>query len=267
MSPPSDFVRQLQREVAEHPAVCHPFLAKVASRPMSRRAWLAFGQHLHPHVHFFIPYMEFLLLNTFDMNAKVLMAKILLDEYGEFSGSVSHPELFRRFIVAAGGEGADRSLFETPLDPATVEMVETHVRLCRDDPFLVGLGAIGPAHELAITRMFPALVDGLRISGFSEEERRFFSLHVEHDEEHAGLLEIAITDLAQTEAHQAQVRYGLQVSLRARDALWSAMDRRMTAVDDGRPPPPGGPTLRELTRPFDTVPDTFWPLLAAKTRS
>lgn len=258
----SEFVRQIQRQVKEHPAVNHPFLEKVTTTPMSRAAWAAFAAQLHPHVHFFIPYMEHLLFSTFDMNAKLLTAKVLLDEYGEFSGAVSHPELFRRFVVAAGGEGADHALFSTPLDPATIDMVETHVRLCRDEPFLVGIGAIGPAHELAITHMFPKLVEGLRVSGFDEEERRFFSLHVEHDVEHADLLDVAISQMARTEEQQAQVRAGMEASLKARYALWSAMDRRMTAIEEGREPPPTGRTLAELTVGHKNVPDRLWSFVA-----
>src|SRR5262245_13278582 len=110
MSDTKKFLEELNDEVRHHAAVNHSFLELVASRPFSKRAWLGFAQQLYPHVHFFIPYMEEMLLNTFDMNAKLIVAKILLDEYGEDAGGKSHPELFRRFARACGGTAADASL-------------------------------------------------------------------------------------------------------------------------------------------------------------
>jgi pyrroloquinoline quinone (PQQ) biosynthesis protein C len=259
----ASFIEELNREVYAHPAVNHPFLERVASKPFSKEAWLAFGHQLYPHVHFFIPYMEELLLNTFDVGAKLIVAKILLDEYGEDAAGDSHPELFRRFIRAAGGEEADQAALTTPLDPASIDMVQSHMRLCRDEPFLHGLGAIGPAHELAITKMFPPLVEGLRSSGFNAKESEFFSLHVDHDEEHAAMLDEAVAMLARTEETQKQVRDGTLASLEKRYALWSAMERRMTAIDEGAPPPPTAATLVEITRDYKHVPDAFWPVSAA----
>src|SRR5678815_192642 len=128
MSETKKFLENLNAEVQRHPAINHSFLEMVASRPFSKRAWLGFAQQLYPHVHFFIPYMEDMLLNTFDMNAKLIVAKILLDEYGEDAGGKSHPELFRRFVRACGGAEADASLLKTPLDPVTIDLVETHMR-------------------------------------------------------------------------------------------------------------------------------------------
>jgi len=183
------FLLDLNEEVKRHPALHHSFLEMVSSRRFSKRAWLAFAQQLYPHVHFFIPYMEEMLLNTFDMNAKLIVAKILLDEYGEDAGGKSHPELFRRFVRACGDGEADATLLRTPLDQATIGMVETHMRICREEPFLVAIGAIGQAHEFAIAFLFPPLVKGLELAGFARGEIEFFTLHVEHDVEHSSMLE------------------------------------------------------------------------------
>lgn len=252
------FTAELEREVFAHQAIKHPFLQRVASAPFSREAWTAFATQLYPHVHFFIPYMEELLRNTHDCGAKLIVAKILLDEYGEDAAGDTHPELFLRFVRAAGGEAAVDRLFSAPIDPATADMVRTHMRLCQEEPFLVGLGAIGPAHELAITRMFPPLVEGVRLSGFDEREAEFFSLHVDHDHEHSRMLAEAVERLADTEEKKDQVRRGLRASLEKRVALWSAMERRMTAVEQGSPPPPTSETLPDLIRGYSHVPDRFW---------
>ena len=259
MTDTATFIKNLNEEVRAHPAINHSFMEMVRSRPFSKKAWLAFGQQLYPHVHFFIPYMEELLLNTFDMNAKLIVAKILLDEYGEDAGGKSHPELFRKYARACGGAEADASLLTTPLDPATIGMVETHIKLCRDDNFLAGIGAIGQAHEFAIAYLFPPLVKGLQLAGFGSNEIEFFSLHVDHDVEHSAMLDQAMIRVATTDEQCAHIRRGTLASLEARARLWSAMERRMVAIDSGEALPPTSRTLLEMTRGYKNVPETFWP--------
>lgn len=253
------FIKALNEEVASHVAVNHSFLKTVSTRAFSRAAWRGFARQLYPHVHFFIPYMEELLLNTFDMNAKLVVAKILLDEYGEDAAGDSHPELFRRFFRACQGSADDAVLLTSPLDQATVDLVTAHMRMCRDEDFLVGLGAIGPAHEYAITFMFPPIVTGLRLAGFTDKEIEFFILHVEHDVEHASMLDDSIAMFATSEETQAAIRRGAMASLAARDRLWSAMERRMVGIEEGAEPETTDTTVVDLTRNYKNVPETFWP--------
>lgn len=258
MAPVHSFIAELEREVLEHQAVNHSFLRRVSSTAFSREAWAEFATQLYPHVHFFIPYMEELLRNTNDCGAKLTTATILLDEYGADADGDTHPELMLRFVRAAGGQAAVDRLFSAPIDPAVIDMVDTHLDLCSREPFLVGLGAIGTAHELAITKMFPPLVEGVRISGFAERDIEFFTLHVAHDHEHARMLAESVVRMADTDEKKELVRRGTRASLAKRVALWSAMERRMIAIDEGRQPPPDGATLAELARRHPHVPDKFW---------
>jgi pyrroloquinoline quinone (PQQ) biosynthesis protein C len=262
MTTTKQYLKELQEDIKRHPAINHSFLEMVASRRFKKSTWLAFAQQLYPHVHFFIPYMEEMLLTTFDMNAKLIVAKILLDEYGEDAGGKSHPELFRRFVRGCdptAPASADASLLTTPLDASTVSLVETHMNLCRDEPFLVSIGAIGQAHEYAIAFLFPPLVKGMQLAGFTAEEIEFFALHVDHDVEHSSMLEDAMVKLAQTDADREQIRRGTMASLAARAALWTGMERRMVAVEEDGAAPATNKTLVDLTRAYRNVPDTFWP--------
>ncbi|MBA3502670.1 MAG: iron-containing redox enzyme family protein [Myxococcota bacterium] len=260
MSETLQFIKALNDEVRRHPAIHdNSFLKLVATKKFSKRAWLGFAQQLYPHVHFFIPYMEEMLLNTFDMNAKLIVAKILLDEYGEDAAGDSHPELFRQFVRACGGAEADASLLTTKLQPETITLVETHMRLCRDEKFLVGLGAIGQAHEFAIAYLFPPLVKGMELAGFTAEEMKFFSLHVDHDVEHSAMLDQAMVRLALTDDDREQIRRGTLASLEARKNLWAAMERRMVGIDNGDPPATSERSLVDVTRDYKNVPDHFWP--------
>jgi pyrroloquinoline quinone (PQQ) biosynthesis protein C len=260
MTTTADFIKQLNDEVRQHPAIKNnSFLEMVQTRKFSRKAWLAFAQQLYPHVHFFIPYMEELLLNTFDMNAKLIVAKILLDEYGEDAAGDSHPELFRQFVRACGGKEADESLLTTKLQPESIHLVETHMQLCRDEHFLVGIGTIGQAHEFAIAYLFPPLVKGMKLAGFSPEEMKFFDLHVEHDVEHSAMLDETMIRLAITDEDRQRIRKGTLASLAERQALWAAMERRMVGVDAGDPPATSDRSLLDVTKNYRNVPDMFWP--------
>lgn len=264
MTTTKQYLQGLHEDIKRHPAINHSFLEMVGSRKFKKSTWLAFAQQLYPHVHFFIPYMEEMLLTTFDMNAKLIVAKILLDEYGEDAGGKSHPELFRKFVRACdptptGSVANDASLLSTPLDASTVSLVETHMNLCRDEPFLVSIGAIGQAHEYAIAFLFPPLVKGMQLAGFEPNEIEFFSLHVDHDVEHSSMLEDAMVKLAQTDADREQIRRGTMASLAARAELWTGMQRRMVAVEDGKTAPTTNKALVDLTRAYRNVPDTFWP--------
>lgn len=252
------FLKNLNEEVQRHPAVNHSFLEMVSSRKFSRKAWLTFAQQLYPHCHFFIPYMEEMLLATFDMNAKLIVAKILLDEYGEDAGGKSHPELFRRFARACDPD-SDQTLLSTPLDPSTVTLVEKHMAICQHEPFLASIGAIGEAHEYAIGFLFPPIVKGMKLSGLADHEIEFFTLHVDHDVEHSQMLEEAMIRLATTDADRELIRKGTMMSLQCRADLWSGMQKRMLAVDNGEPLPPAGPTCADLTKNYKNVPATFWP--------
>lgn len=259
MGTAEDFIKQLGEDVTSHPAVNHSFLETVSTRKFSKEAWMAFAVQLYPHVHFFIPYMEELLLNTFDMKAKLVVAKILLDEYGEDAEGDSHPDMFRSFAKACN-PNSDDLLMDSPLDPATVNMVEEHMRLCRDENVLVGTGAIGQAHEYAIAYLFPPIVKGQKLTGFTKEESRFFSLHVEHDVEHSEMLVEAMKHLASSEKDWEDIRRGTLASLDARAKLWTAMENRMLAIDKGEAPPPcDSRTLRDMTKDYRNVPDVFWP--------
>lgn len=111
----------------------------------------------------------------------------------------------------------------SPVPDPALRFVETHRRIVRQDPFLVGLGAVGPGHEWAIPKMFEAIIPGLRRAGFSESEIGYFTLHVEQDGDHGAWLEEALARQATTDEARAQIRRGALASLEARGAFWDGV--------------------------------------------
>lgn len=222
---PTEFLAALRREVERHPAVNHPLLVRVAHVPFTREDYGVLARQHYALVGMFTQYLERLLLTAPDSRAKQWIAKVLVDEYGEGSDGKDHAELYREFVAAACGN-LD-ALERTPLHCAVTDFVEAHLRICANEPFLVGLGAIGPGHEWSIPRMFGYILRGLARAGFGNDEILYFRLHVLQDQDHGRWLEEALALYADTPLARAQIRRGALLSLEARARFWSGVQRKI----------------------------------------
>src|SRR5687768_4822002 len=176
------FLKELREEIRLHPAVNHIFLNRIATIPFTKQDFKIFGLQHYPLVNCFTTYMENLLVNAPDSEAKRWLAKVLVDEYGEGSDGADHSTLYFAYLRAAGVPAEE--IEHTVLSSYTVDFIKTQLVLTAERPFLLGLGAMGPGQEWAIPRMFDAIVPGLRRAGFQEEEIRYFWLHRDQDEDH-----------------------------------------------------------------------------------
>jgi pyrroloquinoline-quinone synthase len=221
----AEFLRDLRREVEEHPAVNHVFLMRVGTTPFTREDYKVFGLNHYPLVGTFCRYMEHLLLRAPDSESKSWIAKVLVDEYGEGSDGEDHAHLYRKYLTACGvGPGEEDT---EPLDPRVADFIREHLRIVTEEPFLVGLGALGPGHEWAIPRMFVPIIDGLRRAGFTEREIQYFTLHTLQDQDHGRWLEEALVRMVRTPEQAAQVRRGAMLSMAARMRFWDGVQSRV----------------------------------------
>lgn len=222
---PRVFLANLRRIIERHPAVNHPLLGRLSHVPFTREDYLVLATQHFPLVGMFTTYLEMLLFNAPDSDAKQWIAKVLVDEYGEGSEGKDHTQLYREYAISAGAD--DDTLFETPLHHDVTGFIEEHQRICLEEPFLVGLGAMGPGHEWSIPHMFPSIVRGLRTAGFQEEEIMYFTLHMEQDEDHGLWLEEALALYATTRKAQREIHRGTMLSLAARARFWSAVQHKV----------------------------------------
>jgi pyrroloquinoline quinone (PQQ) biosynthesis protein C len=170
------FLEGLRAEIESHPGVNHLFLNRCATAPFSREDYKVFGENHYPLVCVFTSYLERLLVRAEASDAKLWLAKVLVDEYGEGSEGHDHATLYGRFLRSCGSTIPDRPNAKVPA-PAH-DFIAEHRRIVNEEPFLVGLGAVGPGHEWAIPKMFHAVIPGLRRAGFTDEEIDYFTLHV-----------------------------------------------------------------------------------------
>ncbi|MCH9681725.1 MAG: iron-containing redox enzyme family protein [Deltaproteobacteria bacterium] len=222
---PRVFLARLRTLVRSHAAVNHPMLTRVAHVPFTREDFKVLGLQHYALVGMFTGYLERLLFTAPDSDAKQWLAKVLVDEYGEGSEGKDHTTLYREYLMAAGA--TEQELVQTPLHASVTDFVRSHLRLCTQEPFLVGLGAVGPGHEWSIPHMFPLLVRGLSRAGFTNEEIDYFRLHMLQDEDHGAWLEEALVLYAETREAQEQIYRGAMASLEARVRFWTGVQRKV----------------------------------------
>ena len=223
MTTAREFLAQLRIDIERHPGVNHLLLNRLATAPFSKQDYRVFAENHIPLVGVFTTYLEVLLLRAPDSEARLWLSKVLIDEYGEGSDGQDHATMYGHFLTAAGGSPTASRRRSVP-GPA-YRFVTTHQALVRDQPFLVGLGAVGPGHEWAIPKMFDAVIPGLRRARFSEDEIAYFTLHVEQDDDHGAWLEEALAGYAHSRQAQEQIHFGAMRSLDARKEFWDGVQR------------------------------------------
>ena len=192
--------------------------------------------------------MELLLLRAPTSEAKCWIAKVLVDEYGERSNGTDHAKAYRAFMHAAGIEPGTESDFA--LHPDVVEFIKEHYRICTEEPFLVGLGAVGPGHEWSIPTMFEHIIIGLKKAGFEDRDIDYWKMHLDQDEDHGAWLEEALVSYCDTEEACAQVRRGALLSLNAREQFWwGVMDKVNTELTKTVLPGVAPATAVDATQP------------------
>ncbi|MCB9763978.1 MAG: iron-containing redox enzyme family protein [Alphaproteobacteria bacterium] len=243
---PRAFLAALREEIEAHPAVNHLLLNRLATAPFSREDYRVLAENHYPLVCAFTTYLEVLVLRAPDSSARLWLTKVLVDEYGERSEGEDHAEHYGYFMRACGGDPA-RVQGEAVRTPA-LRFIREHQRLVREEPFLVGLGAVGPGHEWAIPKMFDAIIAGLRRAGLSEDEIGYFTLHCEQDCDHGAWLEEALARSTTTPEAQARVRQGALASLEARARFWDGVQRAIVQYRQPRAIRPDGARPRSTPR-------------------
>jgi len=218
------FIRSLEEEILQHPAVRHPFLKRFAAAPLTIRQIQIFGLQHYQLVRVFVNYMTNLLPKIPDTDAAALFRVVFDDEFGQHTPFRSHPALYRNFLKALGLEEGSWGRV-VPL-PEVAAFIENHMALTRDGDFLSGLGAVGPGHEFSIPAMFTELVTGIqRNTTLTDEAIEYFTLHIVEDKEHAVVFNKLISRHVQDEAGQTALRTGAMRSLALRKSFWDGLMR------------------------------------------
>src|SRR5438309_10525517 len=122
--------------------------------------------------------------NAEPRDVRELMLQNLWEEHGEGDDSRDHTALVAKFARALGATVED--IYDVEPIPESRQWIERILRVCREEPFVVGLAAISFGIEFRTQTM--ALLGQLYrdVCGLSEDDLAGSFLHLEADEEHAG---------------------------------------------------------------------------------
>ncbi|MBI2403565.1 MAG: iron-containing redox enzyme family protein [Gemmatimonadetes bacterium] len=216
----TDFLDELEREIALHPAVRHPFLQRFSRERLTLPQIQTYGLQHYQLVRVFLTYMTNLVARMPGSWAGTVLRSVFEDEFGQYTLFRSHVHLYQNFLRALGLHDEEWGRVEWLEE--TRNFIDGHLKLTQDGDVLMALGAIGPGHEYSIPLMFDSLLKGLRHStALTERDLEYFVMHIEEDRDHAVAFRRLIAPAAGTQTEKDRVRRGALFSLELRRHFWS----------------------------------------------
>ena len=161
--------------------------------------------------------------NAEPRDVRELMLENLLEEHGEGDPSRDHTALVAKFGRALGADIED--IYAVEPIPEGRQWIERILKVCRDEPFVVGLAAISFGIEFR-TQTMAFLGQIYRDQyGLSEDDLEFFFMHLEADEEHAGRAIDLVRKYCTTEELLERCKAGVREVLDATRDLAAGMER------------------------------------------
>jgi len=174
-------IDQLDRLIASHSILQHPFYQAWAMGELQREALMVYAWGYYPHVEAFLGYLEIALRKTEDPEIRRILLENLEEETGDHENQ-SHPELWLHF---AEGMGIGRSevLISEPI-PEVQKAIGIFQRLCQEDP-------VSALSALYVYESQQPEVSTLKIEGLQQHYQihapqtlSYFTVHQEADLRH-----------------------------------------------------------------------------------
>lgn len=218
------FIQELREEVFSHEAVNHPFLERFREGGLSEEQVRIFALHYYQHAKMFSHYIANIIPSIPYEGDRMVLVRNLSDEYGNLDPGKTHPALFRKFLAVLGFKERDWEGF-MPI-PEVTNYVDRMIWLTRHQPFLIGLGAVGPGVEWVIPTMFKKIVDGLVKSiNIENDNLEYWTSHIVLDVKHGDEATTVLMNYLDGKENQDMVRTGAMKSLEARKLLWDGFER------------------------------------------
>jgi len=199
------------------------FLSRCRNESVTRKELEVFLVQQHHYSRHFTRYLCALLVNLRSEEDRNALIENLFEEMGLGDlGSEPHSKIYRDMLAALGLNPAEQA----PL-PETTSLVESMLKLCSDSNPIVGLGAICLGAEAIVPHLYSQIMKGLLSAGFSEENLKFFPLHIEGDDEHAlTMKEIIDRELSKNPDEAKALKKSAEESIKCRAAFFEAISRK-----------------------------------------
>ncbi|MPZ15723.1 MAG: hypothetical protein GEU73_15095 [Chloroflexi bacterium] len=217
------FAEELYRVVAARHSKDHPIIGMIERGELSRDQLLGFAvqfYQLFPKI-FPKPIAALYARCPDDPDIERHLLENLIEEgSGQVSGSASHRDLFLEFGKTMGLSPEDLDAAE-PL-PETAALLNWREILFSQRPWIEAMAAQGYALEGTAAERMKRIVRGLRDRyEIPAEGMRYWTVHIEVEDEHGSVGATAIEKFAHTEETQAAVREAVQRTL---DVFWLFFD-------------------------------------------
>jgi pyrroloquinoline-quinone synthase len=227
--PVEQFLAELQAFIEEHHPKNSRMIQAIAGGTASMKALRQFAKEFYAYSAFSLRPFAALVSNAPDDLSLKLMLQNFAGEAG-FLGTPPHPVVFRDFATATGvtEEELDSHI---PL-PSTLGGMYALDHFLRG-PFDEAVAGFGFAIEGPAAAWGKMIHDGLRAHyDFDEQAMRFWVIHLEEDEEGAGLeaqhgenARRLMQRFAATPEQQTRIRKAFVYSALVFESFWSGMDQ------------------------------------------
>ncbi len=212
-----EFIEEIDRKIQKKHLLNHPFYQAWSEGRLSKETLKSYALSYFPHVEAFPTYLSALHSHTEDRKVRKELLKNLMEEEG---GTPNHPDLWATFAFSLGV--TQEELYNQPPCPEIAHLITTFRKICLEGSVEEGLAALY-AYESQIPPICISKIQGLKkyYNMQDPEAWRYFSVHIEADQEHAaverGLLEHFLRGEVKERVHAA-----VDAVL---DALWNFLSR------------------------------------------
>lgn len=199
----------------------HPYLARCREGRVTLDDLKRFLVQQGLYSRHFTRYLCALMANLPNNQDVLTLAENLFEELGFAPGHDQPHYLMYRDMLDGYGLLAN----EGAANPATAELVSTMFRLCRAPNPALGLGALYLGAEALVPAMYRDIASGFLWCGATEDDIKFFLVHIECDDGHSESMRKIMLDIAERDSSQLDLMIDAgEIAVAARMNFFSALD-------------------------------------------
>ncbi len=229
------FIKRISAEVLDSSAVNHPYLQVFSNGgfPNFNLALKDFAVQYGLYSASFIRCLSAVIEQLSNNEHKQTLLCNLAEEKGkmhdidlpeEIIASIQgqpHTRLYQRFQTAVGVDTASQKNYSH--SEIGQLWSKQFLQLCNENEY-VGVGAIGIGTELIVSSIYRQILKGLKAhSSLTVNERVFFDLHSQCDDDHAEQLLTIAEELAVDERSCQEIERGAMLAVNMRTMFWDQM--------------------------------------------
>lgn len=191
----------------------HPFLRRCADGSITLAELRRFMVQQGKYAAYFTRYLCALIAGLPDGDDVLALAENLSEELGMGSAAdIPHARLYAQML-----EGFDIDMSRERVALPTQNLIDTMFMLCRQPGAVAGLGALCLGAEAVVPCLYARIVQGFVGHGVPLERLKFFTLHIEEDDDHAATMyAILAREIAASPANEGVALHAGELAIHAR---------------------------------------------------